>query len=159
MALIHEQLTYSGRLAEIDFAQYVDRLVRYLVDGYGADPARIQTIADVDVMLTLDQAVPCGLILQELISNTLKHAFPDGAAGKIWIEFHDRNGTYVLRYRDNGVGLPPSFDIRRTQSLGTQLISDLTAQLGAEARYSSSAGLSVELMFAARERQSDSSLA
>ena len=103
-------------------------------------------ITDVDVILTLDQAVSCGLILLELISNSLKHAFPGGTPGKIWIEFQLRNGA-MLRYRDNGVGLSPDFDIWQTQSPGTQLITDLGAQLGAEQKYTGAVVVNFELTF------------
>jgi len=140
MALIHEQLSHSDHMAEIDFSQYVERLASYLQDSYVVDRDRIRVYTNVNATLTLDQAVPCGLIVQELISNTLKHAFPNPKLGEIHIEFRKTNGEFHLQYRDNGVGLPAGFDISKMESLGMLLISDLTAQLRGELAYFTSGG-------------------
>jgi len=150
MALIHEQLSHSGHMAEIEFAQYTGRLTRYLVSGYRTNPERIRIDSAVDVILPLDQAIPCGLIIQELLSNSLKHAFPNDASGEISIEFHESDGEYRLNYGDNGTGLPPDFDLSRSASLGMQLISDLAAQLRAEIKYFNSGGANFELRFGKR---------
>ena len=82
------------------------------------------------MQLDLDRAIPCGLIVNELVSNALKHAFPDGRAGRVCVElqpFGDRQ--HVLVVGDNGVGLPPDLDYHRADSLGLQLVDDLTQQL------------------------------
>ncbi len=149
MALIHEQLTKSGHMATIDFAQYLAKLTRYLLDSYVGGRERIRVSMDVDVILPLDQAMPCGLIVQELFSNSLKHAVPEGATGEIHIEFHRRNGDHCLKYRDTGVGLPDGFGVKQTQSLGTQLISDLVAQLHGSLKYFNSDGAQFEAVFPA----------
>jgi two-component sensor histidine kinase len=94
----------------------------------------------------------CGLIVQELLSNSLKHAFPKGARGEIHIEFHRENGEYQLHYRDNGIGLPAGLDVNLTQSLGMQLISDLTAQLRGKLQYFNSGGAQFQLTFPARAK-------
>jgi PAS domain S-box-containing protein len=155
MAIIHEQLCYSGHMAQIDFGPYIDRLASYLVSGYIGEPERIRVYTDVNVTLTLDEAVPCGLIVQELLSNSLKHAFPNRARGEIQIEFHERNGECYLGYRDNGIGLPAGFEIGKTQSLGTQLVSDLAAQLRARAKCFNAGGAHFELTFPAKNRASE----
>lgn len=152
MALIHEQLSHSGRAAEIEFAQYADRLTRYLLNGYEANPDRIQVNTDVDVVLMLDQAMPCGLILHELLSNSLKHAFPKDTPGEIHIEFHEQNAELRLNYWDNGVGLPPGFDLNKTSSLGVQLISDLTVQLRGQLEYFNAGGARFQLRFPSRNK-------
>lgn len=152
MALIHEQLSYSGHMAEIEFSRYIYQLACHLVDGYIANSERIQILTDVDVVLSLDQAMPCGLIVQELLSNSLKHAFPREARGEIRIEFHQFGREYQLDYGDNGVGLPPGFDINRSKSLGTQLISDLTAQLHGHVSCFNSGGAHFRLSFPARDK-------
>jgi len=151
MALIHEQLSYSGKMAQVEFAQYIERLAAYLLDSYGAGPEQIRFTAGVAATLTLDQAVPCGLIVQELFSNSLKHAFPGDSRGEIRIEFRRKDGAYHLAYRDNGIGLPPAFDVNQSRSLGMQLVSDLTAQLRGELTYFNSGGAHFNLSFPARE--------
>ena len=152
MALIHEQLSFTGHVAEIEFGQYIDRLIQYLLSGYAACPERIRISTDVDVVLTLDQAMPCGLIVQELLSNSLKHAFPGGVSGEIRVEFHLVEGEYRLLYRDSGVGLPPGFDPKRTESLGTQLISDLSQQLRGRMECFSAGGANFHLTFPGRNK-------
>jgi len=150
MAMIHEQLSHSGHMGEIEFAQYIERLASYLQDSYLVDRERIRVHTDVNATLTLDQAVPCGLIVQELISNSLKHAFPKPVAGEIHIDFHETNGEYHLRYRDDGVGLPPGLDIQKVESLGMLLICDLTAQLRGELAYFTSGGANFSIKFRAK---------
>jgi two-component sensor histidine kinase/DNA-binding response OmpR family regulator len=152
LALMHEQLCFSGHMAEIEFSQYIDRLARYLVDGYVANSDRIQVHTDVDVVLSLDQAMPCGLIVQELLSNSLKHAFPKEAQGEIRIEFHQVGRENQLLYGDNGIGLPPEFDLNRSQSLGMQLISDLTAQLHGQLSCFNARGAQFRLSFPSRNK-------
>ncbi|MBV9744195.1 MAG: response regulator [Acidobacteriia bacterium] len=152
MALIHEQLCYSGHMAEIEFAQYIARLARYLVEGYAANSDRIQVHTDVDVVLSLDQAMPCGLIVQELLSNSLKHAFPNDASGEIRIDFHQAGSDYQLHYRDDGRGFPEGFDINRSKSLGMQLIGDLTTQLRGQLSYFNAGGAHFCLTFRERNK-------
>jgi two-component sensor histidine kinase len=152
MALIHEQLCWTGHMAEIEFGQYIDRLTGSLLDSYVDGPGRVGVHTAVDVTLTLDQATPCGLIVQELFSNSLKHAFPKGARGEIRIELHKHNGTCRLHYRDNGIGLPVGFQVNGAQTLGLQLVSDLTAQLRGTMNYSNANGARFELTFPAAAR-------
>jgi len=152
MALVHEQLSFHGLAAEIDFAQYAGRLARYLLESYLAQPARIRVESAVDVTLPLDQSVPCGLILQELISNSLKYAFAKDAPGEIHIELHAVNGENCLRYWDNGMGLPDGFDLRQAKSLGMQLVSDLTAQLAGQLEHFNREGAHFHLTFPARAK-------
>lgn len=130
MALIHDRLYYVGTAADIDFAEYVEALGRELLASYGAESRGIELHTEVQARLGLDEAVPCGLIINELLTNSLKHAFPDGRKGEIWLELCEVGDAVDLRYRDNGIGLPPGLDIKRADSLGMQLISDLAAQLG-----------------------------
>jgi two-component sensor histidine kinase/FixJ family two-component response regulator len=150
MALIHEQLSFSGPMAQIDFAPYIDRLATHLLDSYLVDPARIQLHTDVAATLTLDQAVPCGLILQELLSNSLKHAFPGGLRGEIHVDFTSEGEVFRLDYSDTGIGLPPQFDPSQCQSLGMQLVTDLAAQLHAQLEWANSGGARFTLTFRSR---------
>ena len=108
MSLLHETLYQSGNLSAIDCKEYVGQLAAHLFRSYGVSTSRVQLNLVVDHMhLSLDVAVPCGLILNELVSNALKYAFPDGREGEICIEMR-RGGDQqnVLRVSDNGVGLP-----------------------------------------------------
>ncbi|MGH8057927.1 MAG: sensor histidine kinase [Candidatus Entotheonellia bacterium] len=131
MALIHESLYRSGNLAQIDFANYIQNLSAHLVHSYGVQAGRIRLELHLDEdFLSIDVAIPCGLILNELVSNCLKHAFTAGQAGEISIEFHsDHHRHFILIVGDNGVGLPEDVDIHHTDTLGLQLVSTLIHQL------------------------------
>jgi two-component sensor histidine kinase len=132
MALIHETLYRSSDLAQVDFAQYLRTLTAHLGEAYSLNPQRIKlTVAVQEVRLSLDSAIPCGLLLNELLSNALKHAFPDGRSGEISIELRvEPPATGVLTVRDTGIGFPDAVDFRSTASLGLQLVCLLAEQLG-----------------------------
>jgi PAS domain S-box-containing protein len=129
MALIHEKLYGSKDLARIDFGEYIRTLANTLYRTYSADPERIRLDVEVGkVFLSIDQAVPCGLIVNELVSNALKHGFPRGRkqGGTIRISMQKHNGSEIhMIVEDDGVGLPEGFDIRETDSLGMRLITIL----------------------------------
>jgi len=128
MALIHEKLYQSKDLVNIDFSEYVKNLANGLIRSYGSGANTIGLKADIaDVDLGVDAAMPCGLIINELVSNSLKHAFPNGKSGEIKISMHSINGSEIeLIVGDNGVGFPEDIDFRKTDSLGLQLVSTLT---------------------------------
>jgi two-component sensor histidine kinase len=130
MALLHEKLYQSKDLTRIDFKAYVHSLVDYLMFGYEDSSGRIKIGLQIeDVFLDVDTAIPCGLIINELLSNALKHAFPNNRPGRVDISFrHDQN-EYVLEIADNGVGFPPGLDFKKSSSLGLQLVTTLTNQL------------------------------
>jgi two-component sensor histidine kinase len=134
MALVHEKLYESKDLARVDFADYVRNLVNNLMWSYGSDMRAIRLKVNVpEVFLHPKAAVPCGLIINELVSNAVKHAFPSQPsepAAEIDIDFHsDNEDHYVLSVSDNGVGFPQGIDFRSTASLGLQLVVMLTEQL------------------------------
>ncbi len=132
MALIHQTLYQSKDFARVDFANFLDALVPTLIASYGADPARITlSLNTVGVQLPINMAIPCGLIMNELISNALKHAFPQGREGTILIRLSNETPSEVsLLVSDDGVGLQPDLDISRNGTLGLQLVDLLTQQLG-----------------------------
>ena len=132
MALIHEQLYQSKNLATIDVAEYIRRLAVNLFRSHGVDPNVITLAMDLDdVKLPIDTAVPCGMILNELISNALEHAFPPGKEGEIRIGLRaDSRGTCELTLSDTGVGFPSDVDIAGSSSSGLHLVAALTEQLG-----------------------------
>jgi two-component system, chemotaxis family, CheB/CheR fusion protein len=130
MALIHEKLYHSQDLSKIDFSEYVRNLASNLFLSYGVDPARIELEVKVeDVSWDVGTAIPCGLIINELISNALKYAFPENRPGNIRIELRREQDRFRLSVADDGVGLPKDVDFRRTESLGFQLVGMLTEQL------------------------------
>lgn len=131
MALVHEKLYQSGDLSKIDLAGYIQSLSAHLFHVYLVDPNQVRLETEFgDVTLDINSAVPCGLILNELISNALKHAFPAGRKGVLMIRLRRRkDGAVELRIADNGVGFPKGLDFRRTESLGLQIVSLLVGQL------------------------------
>ncbi len=131
MALIHEKLYQSQNLARIDFGEYVRNLSTYLLRTYHAKAGqvRLEVVADA-VYLGVDTAVPCGLILNELISNAIQHAFPDLRAGQITIELRALpHETVRLRVSDDGIGFPVAQYTENQTSLGLQLVKTLANQL------------------------------
>jgi len=132
MALIHQTLYQSKDFAEVDFHAFLQSFVPTLVQSYSIHPGQIALEFHVcEVRLPIDAAVPCGLIVNELISNALKHAFPQGRRGMIHISFSQQgNGQALLAVEDDGVGLPEDFSFERSETLGVQLVSMLAGQLG-----------------------------
>jgi two-component sensor histidine kinase len=127
MTLVHEQLYRSHEYAHIDLCEYVDQLVSTLFNMYEVGPDQIQFNLDAkDVNLDLERAIPCGLLLNELITNSLKYAFPQGMRGHIKIKIKPSEEHLMLEFSDNGVGLPKHIDFHNTHSLGLQLIYLLT---------------------------------
>ena len=131
MSLLHESLYGAEYTGRIDLASYVKTLTSGIFSSYGVDPSRIRLALDLEMVdLELDQAVPCGLVINELVSNALKHAFPAGASGSVHLTIR-RHGDGVLRIvvRDNGRGLPEGFSLERSGSLGMRLVRVLVEQL------------------------------
>ena len=131
MALTHEQLYRSEDLARVDLGRYVRDLAGSLFRSYGVDPQVVSLRLDVgELSLPLDSAIPCGLIINELVSNSLKHAFPDGRRGRIAISLQREGpGQATLRIADDGAGIPEDVDLRETASLGLQLVTSLVDQI------------------------------
>jgi two-component system, sensor histidine kinase PdtaS len=130
MALVHETLYQASDVAQLPLASYVRALSAHLMRAHGGGDARITLQTQLDeVAVPLDMAAPCGLILNELLSNCLKHAFPDGQAGEIAVTLTRQGDRATLRVRDSGCGFPDDVDFRTTESLGLQLVCALTEQL------------------------------
>jgi PAS domain S-box-containing protein len=129
MALIHDRLYKSSDLAGIEFREYIESLVTSLFHSYGRPSVKFGTNVQ-DVRLSIDTAIPFGLITNELVTNALKHAFPSGRQGEITVSLASRDdGGVQLRVADNGIGMPAGVDPAKTTSLGLQLVSILTQQL------------------------------
>jgi two-component sensor histidine kinase len=133
MALVHEKLYASGDMADIDFRYDINDLAVSLYRAYKKDPGKISLKTDVgNVTFNIDTAIPCGLIINELLSNALRHAFPRGREGEILIALQ-RAGEheFELAVSDDGIGIPGDIDIRNTNTLGLQLVTSITEdQLG-----------------------------
>ena len=127
MALLHEKLYQSKDLAKIDFNEYIGSLIDSLLYGFGPQASQIKINTNIkDVFLEIDTAIPCGLIINELLSNAIMHAFPQGQQGKIDISFTCAQNEFKLVITDNGIGLPKGLDIKKCTSLGLQLVTRLT---------------------------------
>ena len=136
IALIHEQLYGWADLRHVQLAQQASLLMANLFSAFGVDRARISGRVAIcprpdgtPLVLGVDQAIPIGLILNELISNALKHAFPDGRSGALRIEAQNHDGRVELVVIDDGVGVPQDLDVRRRKSLGLEIVEILVRQL------------------------------
>ena len=149
MALIHEKLYQSHDLARIDFADYLRSLTRNLQSSYSRKSASVQIGVEVDdVMLGVDSAVPCGLIVNELVTNCFKYAFPADRSGEIRVSM-TRSATEGLKLSvaDNGVGFPKDVDFKNTNSLGMQIINTLAEQLDGTIHMTNGVGTKFEICF------------
>ncbi len=132
MSLIHQTLYLSENLAQVDFARFLDELVRSLTESYRsvAGPVDIQVMAS-DIKLPINEAIPCGLVINELVSNALKHGFGSGRSGHVEIRMIEPSpGHMVLTVSNDGEPLPEDLDLLQTRTLGLQLVQLLTRQLG-----------------------------
>ena len=132
MALVHQKLYQSKNLSSIDLKDYISDFTDFLVKDHRVESNRISFIFDMDsVLVLIDTAIPCGLVLNELISNSLKHAFPGDMEGEIRIRLKKtEEGEIELRVSDNGVGVTKDFDFRQSDTLGVQtLIKHLSEKI------------------------------
>jgi two-component sensor histidine kinase/putative methionine-R-sulfoxide reductase with GAF domain len=150
MALVHEKLYRSKDLARVDLAEYTRNLASHLFRSYETTGRRVQMNIDVgDVDLGIDAAIPCGLIVNELVSNALKHAFPAGRGGEVYIGLALADGQYTLVVRDNGTGFPPGLDFSNTDSLGLQLVGMFVRQLNGAIEMAEAEGTTFRIQFPA----------
>jgi PAS domain S-box-containing protein len=148
MALIHERLYQSTDLKRIDFGDYITSLANELFHTYVADPNLIKLKIYVDdIFLDINTSIPLGLIVNELITNSLKHAFPDGKMGEINIEFHKKDTHYEFTVKDNGIGFPEDIDYQNTDSLGLQMVTSLTDQIDGEIELDGNNGTKFKITF------------
>ena len=154
MALLHEILYQSQDLALVDFPKYLLRMVDQLFRSYGVNSRQIRLQSDLDpIKIDLDDALPMGLLISEVISNSLKHGFPEGRQGEIRIQLRDQPGrTVSLLLSDSGIGLPAHLDWTMSRSLGLRLVRALADQLHASLDIRSQNGTEVKLVFTLRRR-------
>lgn len=148
IALLHEQLYQSKDLSKIEFARYIRSLVSNLFDSYIFNANTTLKLNVAEIFLDIETALPCGLIINELVFNSLKYAFPAGGEGEVQIEFHyENNHNFLLIVSDNGVGFPKDFDFQNIQSLGLKLVKSLVKQLGGTIEINGSDGTEFIITF------------
>ncbi|MFH0726442.1 MAG: PAS domain S-box protein [Pseudomonadota bacterium] len=156
MALLHETLYRSGNLAKVGFPRYVKSICAHLARSYASGSERIRLRDDIaDLALDMDQAIPAGLIISELVSNAFQHAFPSGSDGEILVEFQAAGEHHrVLRVSDNGVGLPAKTHPQTAETLGLLLVSTLSRQLDGLVTVTREQGAVFEIVFPADSNRS-----
>jgi PAS domain S-box-containing protein len=148
MALIHEVLYLSKNLEKINFSEYIKRISNHLFFVFNRNAKQIELEIDVgEHFLDIDKAIPCGLIINELVSNAFKHAFPEGRAGKIQIVLKNKLDTYTIVVKDTGIGFPADVDLGNTETLGLQLVKDLVSQIEGSLEMQSGDGTVFKIIF------------
>ena len=148
MALVHEELYQSGNLADVALDSYATNLLQQLWRAHGRTAERVGLRLVMEpVTTTVEQAVPCGLILNELATNALKHAFPNRADGEVVVELANDDKTIRITVRDDGVGLPPELNWREPATLGLKLVRLLSHQLAATLELTSDSGTEITIEF------------
>lgn len=155
MALVHEQLYRSDNLKEIDISVYINALLEKIINGHSNQTKAININVNAESMkLNIETANSCGLIINELATNALEHAFKGRKQGNIWINLiRNQDSEIVLTVKDDGIGTPPDFDLLETDSLGLKLVRILTHQLEGELTYNSQQGTNFQLTFAELDYQ------
>jgi two-component sensor histidine kinase len=148
MGLIHEKLYQSENCLSINFAEYTRELANSLFTAYSVNKDLIRMNIDIDdILLEMDTAIPCGLIINELLSNSLKHAFPEGREGEVSVELTEDDSKLTLIVSNNGVSFPKDLDFRSTDSLGLQLVNMLTEQIKGTIELDRSSGTVFKITF------------
>ena len=148
MSFIHETLYMSKNFGSIEVGEYIKGLTRNLIHSYSINSNDISLVLDTDeVELSLDQAIPCGLIINEIVSNALKYAFPENKKGKIEVSVKEEAGVMKIYIADDGIGMKDDFDIEESDSLGLQLIYTLTEQLDGGIEFSGEKGTKYLITF------------
>ncbi len=152
MALVHEKLYQSADLEKIDLDNYIRFLGNNLFQFFGVKGTGITLAMDIrNVFLAIDTAIPLGLIINELISNSLKYAFPDGRKGEISVAINRQDHTLTVMFKDNGVGIPKDFDWRNATSLGLRLVITLVEQLDGTVELDRTAGTAFAIVVKEKE--------
>jgi PAS domain S-box-containing protein len=151
MSFIHETLYRTTDFSSINFSEYIKSLSHNLIQSYTLQNCKVDFVADIDTIeMSIDQSIPCGLIVNELVSNALKYAFKDRKKGKLMIELKENGKQVSLRVSDDGVGLPENFKFEKNDSLGVQLVYSLTEQLDGTIEVNSEKGTSFLITFEKR---------
>lgn len=148
IAMVHESLYNSADIVNIDFGKYIGALVKNLVESYNGRTRLVKfNIESAKCNVGVDIALPCALIINELVSNSFKHGFDDSPGPEMNIKFLKTSNQYDLIVNDNGVGYPDSFYVKQTDTLGIMLIKTLVKQLGGEVEFKNNPGAEVLIKF------------
>jgi two-component sensor histidine kinase len=149
MASVHEMLYQSTDMARIDFSAYISSLANQLFSSLGVDPDRVKLLVDVlPVSLGINLGIPCGLLINELMTNALRHAFPGNRAGTITVSMQETPDHSVrLSVRDDGIGIEDGVDVETADSLGFQLVTTLVGQLNASLEVRRKGGTEFVILF------------
>ncbi len=148
ISMIHEKLYQTKDLSRVEFSGYVKTLITQLFIAFGIQPDEISfTVNANNIFLSVDNAIPCGLIINEIVTNSLKYAFPDNRKGHISIDVSYNNTHYTLKIADDGVGMPEGYEIDKPETLGLQLVNTLVFQLDAELRLERNNGTCYTITF------------
>jgi two-component sensor histidine kinase len=144
---VHERLYRSENLSEVALSDYLRFLIDNLFRFYGANPQNVRLAFDAgDVKADINKAIPIGLIINELISNSLKYAFPDGRKGEISVAIHRQDHSLTILFKDNGVGMHEDVDWRNAKSMGLQLVIALVGQLDGTIELDRTAGMAFTIV-------------
>ena len=148
MAMVHQHLYGNSELDRINFANYIESLLDNLAYSQASKERNINLILDLEpIELNIESANPCGLIVNELVSNALEHAFGDRSSGNIWLKLQNENDRVVLTIQDDGVGFKAGLDLHNSDSLGLELVCTLVEQLEAEIKLDQTIGTKIEIVF------------
>jgi two-component system, sensor histidine kinase PdtaS len=149
MALIHKNLYQHDDLSGIKVSEYLNDLLKAVSGTYHSRNRKVEVVSKApDMLLDIDTAVPVGLIINELVSNAYKYAFPNGQEGVITVEVDvDETGSILLKVSDNGVGIPADFNVEQSSSLGLRLVNILNRQLEGEISVSNTPGATFSFKF------------
>lgn len=156
MGLIHQNLYQDNDLRGVDMKNYVQKLTKNLFSSYNIEPDKIRLKTDIETSnLDVDTVVPLGLIINELVTNSLKYAFTDKTSGEIFVKLHENNEKLILEVGDNGRGLPEGFDIQKLKSMGFQLVQNFVRKLSAEFKIQSENGTKISILIPKTSKTSD----
>ena len=156
MSLIHESLYRKKDFKEALFSSYIEDLLAKLIKAYGTDETKVQLVMNLEpIKLSLDDSIPCGLIINEIISNSLKHAFPKGKEGVIRMELKQVDNIISLIISDNGIGGSEGNDLKSQDSFGFDLIETLASQLEADMEVDSTTGFTYHLKWESRLKRNN----
>ncbi len=148
MALIHEELYQSGDMSTIDFADYTQNLLNFLKKSYFMESKSIKLHSKIEnAYLGMDTAIPLGMIINELVSNSLKHGFPHTSEGNVSVTLGLEGNEFILEISDDGIGFPENINFRQTSSLGLQLVTTLVEQINGTIELERKEGTSFKIRF------------
>lgn len=152
MALVHEKLYESKDLSRINFSEYIEAFTDVVNRSYNITEGRVKLHLNVDIgesYFNIDTAIPCALMLNELVSNAFKYAFPDQRKGNLYLNFRKEGQEYVFEVKDDGIGIPAHITTRNSPSLGLQLVDMLTEQINGKVTILSNKGTTFSIKFKA----------